>query len=159
LIAPFERDPAKRLEADWIDRADPRSGPRKIRVDPSRQIVDGTTAVLSFGDYFQEYRRHPELKSLGPDREPCHTWTRGLLSPRHVEAAEPLTRIGKESNRLAETPLPAELDKEAFLEYPRPRTCPGCGAEVSGRRKWCSDRCRKWASREHSAEPSEFGSG
>jgi hypothetical protein len=56
-----------------------------------------------------------------------------LLSPRRVEAAEPLTRIDKESNRLAETPLPADLDEEAFLEYPQRKRCPGCGVVVASR--------------------------
>jgi hypothetical protein len=114
LIAPFERNPEKRLEMKWIDRTNPRRGATSIRVDASREIKDCSVAVLSLGDYFDEYRPHPEIKALGPDGKPCHTWRRGLLWPRHLRVAEPLTRIGKESNRLAETPLPPDLDDKAM---------------------------------------------
>ncbi len=146
LIAPFERDQEKQLAADWIDRGDPKSPPVKIRVDPTREVVERSVAVLSYGDYFEDYRLHPEAKALAPDGQPCHPWTRGPLSPRHV-APSGIARIGKESNRLSETPMPSELDEEAVVEYPGPRACPGCGAEVGGRRKWCSEACRKRARR------------
>ena len=46
-----------------------------------------------------EYRVHPEPKSLGPDGQPCHRATTGLLSRRPVRAGARLY-IGKESNRL-----------------------------------------------------------
>jgi len=73
-------------------------------------------------------------------------WTQGLLEPRHI-APSRVVRIGKESNRLAETPMAAELDEEAVVEYPLPQRCPMCGVEVVGRRKWCSEACRKRAAR------------
>ncbi|MDQ3182688.1 MAG: hypothetical protein M3Q62_03915 [Actinomycetota bacterium] len=146
LIAPFERDPDKRLVADWIDRSHPASGPVKVRVDPSREIGEGSVAVLSYGDYFEDHRLHPEAKTLAPDGHPCHPWTRGLRERRHVVPSG-VVRIDKESNRLAETPMPAELEEEAVVEYPGPRTCPGCGVEVTGRRRWCSEACRKRSAR------------
>lgn len=56
----------------------------------------------------------PELKAADPtDGQPCHTWTRGLLIPRHITATE-LLRVGKESNRLADTDL--ALDEVADAE-------------------------------------------
>jgi hypothetical protein len=111
-------------------------------------LLEGSVAVQGYGGYFQEYRRHPERKMLGPDGKPCRAWTRGLLQPRRVRAADELLRIGKESNRLAETPLPLELDDGAVVEYPGARVCAGCGAPLVRRqRKWCADRCRNAARR------------
>jgi hypothetical protein len=146
LVAPFERDPVKRLQMPWIDRSDPQGGPVRIGVDDSPTIADSNIAVLSYGDYFEDYRLHPEAKMLAPDGHPCHPWTRGLLRPRHVTPSK-IVRIGKESNRLAETPLPVDLDHQAVVEYPEPKACAGCGTLVGGWRKWCSERCRKRAYR------------
>lgn len=146
LVAPFERDPAKRRTMDWIDRNAPERGTTRIRTDPLRRIEKDSTAVLSYGDYFEEYRLHPEAKALAPDGQPCHSWTRGLLQPRHVTPSK-IIRIGKESNRLSETAMPLELDEEAVVEYPAPRVCPGCRTTVEGRRKWCSEACRKRTAR------------
>jgi hypothetical protein len=58
--------------------------------------------VLSYRDYFNQYRNHPEAKMLGPDGRPCHTWTRGQLAPRHVRSQVPLKRIGKDEAGEAE---------------------------------------------------------
>jgi hypothetical protein len=70
--------------------------------------------VLGYGDYFKAYRRHPELEALASDGKPCHTWTRGLLGPREIHASG-VFRIGKESNRLSEDPLPADDEREAVV--------------------------------------------
>lgn len=145
LIGPFERDPAKGLELKWYDRGAPTNQALKIRVDQSLVYLGDTIAVQSFGNYFAEYRRHPEQKMLGPDKNPCRPWTRGLMQPRHVELSD-LRRIGKESNRLAETSLPLELDDK--LRYPRPGLCNGCGRRLEGRqRQWCSENRRKRSQR------------
>ena len=147
LIAPYERDPDRRFEAEWRDRADPEGEALSIRVDDSLEFVEGSVAVQSYGGYFDEYRRHPERKMLGPDGKPCRPWTRGLLQPREVWASE-LQRIGKESNRLAETALPLELDEGAVVEYPSELVCEWCGRQLRGRqRRWCCERCRKRAER------------
>jgi len=150
LIAPFERDPKKRMELEWHDRGAPRGQTCKIRVDSSLRYLEGSVAVQSFGDYFGEYRRHPEQKMLGPDGKPCRPWTRGLLQPRHVELSD-LRRIGKESNRLAETAMPLELDEHGVVEYGEALVCRACGDRLSGRqRTWCSDRCRRRYARKRS---------
>ena len=112
------------------------------RTHAGEQILKDSFAVLRYGDYFAAYRRHPELKALASDAKPCHTWTRGELRPRHVHAAG-ITRIGRESNRLADQSLPADDESEAVIEYPGRRTCAGCKIPVTGRRKWCSEACRK----------------
>ena len=148
LIAPFERDPKRRRNMSWIDRNDPATGARAIRTRDDREVIDGVTAVLSYRDYFDAYRRHPESKAADPsDGKPCHPWTRGLLTPRAVTATR-LVRIGKESNRLADTGLADDDFGSGVIEYPpATRPCLGCDRQVAGRRRWCSEACRKRAAR------------
>lgn len=147
LIAPFERDPERRRTSDWTDRDRPGAPTQRIRTDRPYEIRTDSTAVLSYADYFDNYRQHPETKAFDPaDGQPCHTWTRGLLQPWHITASG-LQRVGKESNRLADTHLQAD-EEEQIIDYPAPtRTCRGCDAQVAGRRQWCSDACRKRAYR------------
>lgn len=142
LVAAFERDPERRRHARWFDRSNPDLPARPVRTTGHEHARDASYAVLTYGDYFNSYRDHPERKMLDPDGTPCHRWTRGLLRRRHVEPAA-LHRVGKESNRLADDPLPADDETEAPIEYPEPRHCAGCGEPVGGRRKWCTEACRK----------------
>jgi hypothetical protein len=148
LIAPFELDPQRRLQLGWLDRTQPDHPPRRIRTDHPHETRDDSIAVLSYGDHFDNYRLHPETKALDPtDDERCHRWTRGLLNPWHIIATK-LNRIGKESNRLADDPQPVDGEDQPIIEYPAPgRKCRGCDAVVTGRRRWCSDACRKRSSR------------
>jgi hypothetical protein len=100
--------------------------------------------VQSYGDYFDEFRGHPETKALGPDGRPCKPSTQGLLQARHVRAMK-LVRAGKESNPFAEHPeLASDFDNRS-LEYPEP-ACRGCGEQME-RVGWCSEACRKQTSR------------
>jgi hypothetical protein len=147
LITPFERDPDKRLQAAWIDRDQPVAAARRIRADNAIEIRDDSITVLSYGDYFEQYRRHPEAKALDSfDTCGCHAWTTGVLTPHHVRGTA-LRRVGKESNRLADTPTPISEEDDAQIEYPSAKRCRGCEAEVFGRRSWCSEACRKRAAR------------
>ncbi|HEX2707598.1 MAG TPA: hypothetical protein VHM66_06260, partial [Solirubrobacterales bacterium] len=76
------------------------------------------------------------------DGRPCNPWSRGLLQPRHIELGE-LKRIGKESNRLAETAMPLEFDEQGVVEYGDPAVCDASGRALDGlRRKWCGELCR-----------------
>jgi predicted nucleic acid-binding Zn ribbon protein len=155
LIAPFERDPVRRLQAHWIDRDQPEQPPRRIHTASTPEYRAGSVAVLSYRDYFNLYRRHPESKALDPsDGKPCHPWTRGALQPWHLTATETI-RVGKESNRLTDTHQTVDDEDERAIEYPAPtRKCRGCDAPVNGRRQWCSERCRKRASRTNRVVPS-----
>jgi hypothetical protein len=64
--------------------------------------------VLSYRDYFNQYRQHPESKAHDPtDGKRCHPWTRGQLQPWHITATERV-RVGKESNRLTDTHQPVD---------------------------------------------------
>jgi hypothetical protein len=144
----FELDPQLRLQLGWLDPAQPDQPLRRIRTDHPHETHTDSIAVLSYGDYFDNYRMHPEGKAIDPaDTKPCHTWTRGLLHPWHITATA-LVRIGKESNRLAEDPQAVDDEDEHVIEYPAPgRKCRGCDAIVNWRRQWCSESCRKRAGR------------
>lgn len=149
LIAPFERDPVKRLHADWIDRNRPDEPSCRIHTSASPEYRIGSTRVLSYRDYFERYRQHPESKALDPsDGKRCHTSTRGQLKPWRITATEQI-RVGKESNRLTSEHGSCDHEPdEQVIEYPAPtRKCRGCEATVSGRRHWCSEACRKRAAR------------
>lgn len=99
LIAPFERDPTLRVQMRWTDRDRPDQPPTRIYTSTAPTLRSDATAVLSYRDYFSQYRQHPESKALDPtDGRPCHTWTPGLLCPWEVHASE-YVRVGKESNR------------------------------------------------------------
>jgi len=98
LISRYERDPAKWLRMRWIDRY---SRPPK-----SYAITTGTGSgnlvrVKSIATVIDEYRSHPESKSLDPDGAPCGPDTIGLLGRRPVRAAG-FVYIGKEANELDE---------------------------------------------------------
>ncbi len=41
---------------------------------------------LTYAHMIEEYIRHPEAKSLGPDGKPCTVETRGLLQRAHITA-------------------------------------------------------------------------
>jgi hypothetical protein len=145
LIAPFERDPVRRLQAHWIDRDQPEHPQRRIHTATTPECRPGSVHVLSYRDYFDQYRRHPESKALDPtDGKPCHTWTRGLLQPWHLTATD-LTRIGKESKRHTDTTQPTDDEDEPVIEYAR--KCRGCDKPVTGRQQWHSEACRKRAAR------------
>ena len=47
----------------------------------------------------EEYVRHPEAKSLGPDGNPCTAETCGLLQRAHITAGE-IRYIDKESSSM-----------------------------------------------------------
>ena len=146
LIAPFERDPVRRRQAHWIDRDRPNEASRRIHTSTQPEYRAGSFAVLSYRDYFNQYRQHAESKALDPtDGKRCHPWTRGQIKPWHITATE-LTRVGKESNRLTETHQSVDDEHEQVIEYPGPsRKCRGwdCQEVVGGRHQWCSESCRK----------------
>jgi hypothetical protein len=107
--------------------------------------IPGSTPVLAYHDYFNEYRAHPEHKALGPDGAPCHAWTRGHLQPPVVTATR-IDRIGKETIIGADDdPDPSEpISPE--IKHAEP-ACPICGEPLLGERQYYTDRCRKASSR------------
>jgi hypothetical protein len=153
LIAPFERDPVKRLHAAWIDRDHPEHHARQIHTSTNPEYRPGSTRVLSYRDYFNHYRHHPESKALDPtDGKRCHPWTRGQLHPWHVTATD-FGRVGKEGKRLADIHQPVDDEDERVIEYPAPtHKCRGCETIVSGRTRWCTEACRKRHARQTAAQ-------
>ncbi len=102
---------------NWIDRNCPNQPPRRIHTSQTPQLKPQSIAVLSYRDYFNQYRQHPESKALDPlDGKRCHPWTRGELQPWHITATEH-TRVGKESNRLTDTRRPSDDEEEQVIEY------------------------------------------
>jgi predicted nucleic acid-binding Zn ribbon protein len=151
LVAAREDDRAKRRELDWFDRADPSGRTYKIRTGDPQYVVPGTVAVQSYGDYFVDFRSHPEEKELGPDGEPCRPSTRGQLKPSTVYVTS-LVRIGKEANRLSNGNDSAEAAEFGAAEY-RQSACAGCGKAIPPNRKWCSEACRKRQERRTARTP------
>jgi hypothetical protein len=90
LLGPFEKDPARWEKMPYIN------------------IHDGTTHTLNpptvlalpqtFEMVFSQYVRHPEYKSLAPDRSPCDADSAGLLK-RYPVTATGCHLIGKETER------------------------------------------------------------
>ncbi len=54
---------------------------------------------LTYGHMIEEYVRHPEAKSLGPDGKPCTAETRGLLQRAHITAGQ-IRYIDKETSAM-----------------------------------------------------------
>ena len=98
LIHPFEPNPTRWLELEWIDHY---SGDR-FRIHTDGAPSPDSVKVKTNRDVLDRYRTHPEPKSLDPDGRPCHRQSVGLLQRRPVTATE-ISYIGKESNRLDET--------------------------------------------------------
>jgi len=48
------------------------------------QMNDPNSHPLTYAHMIEEYVRHPEAKSLGPDGNPCTAETRGLLQRAHI---------------------------------------------------------------------------
>ena len=90
LLAPFEKDSSR-----WM-------------IMPHINIHDGITHTLNsptlpvlvqtFEMVFQQYHRHPESKSFGPDGTSCKTDSKGLLK-RYPVTATAFHLIGKETER------------------------------------------------------------
>jgi hypothetical protein len=106
LVAPYETDPDRWASLDWRNVYDPDRAWRPFTVRPDddpRALVKVVAAndirVKTFRDVLDEYRDHPEPKSLGPDGLPCHRSTTGLLRRRPITVAAVHT-IGKEGHGL-----------------------------------------------------------
>lgn len=99
--------------------------------------------MQTYGDYFEEFRRHPESKLADSDGKPCHPWSRGALHPRYVTATS-IVRLGKESTRLT-TGRPIEEGAQLYRERAR---CGECRKQLADlRARYCSGACRQRAYR------------
>ncbi|GAC1414639.1 MAG: hypothetical protein NVSMB53_12720 [Gemmatimonadaceae bacterium] len=95
LLAPFNPDPRQWKKIPWVNSYDGTA----YRITTARRTSERTVRVKSYRDVLEEYIRHPEHKSLGPDGLPCTGDTVGLLQRRPVRIAR-VVAIGKEAHRL-----------------------------------------------------------
>jgi hypothetical protein len=87
--------------------------------------------VKTYRDVLDQYRHHPEAKSLAPDGGLCRGTTVGLLHHRPV-TAESVRHVGKESNKLEEVEAGLVHDPdEVYTEYVDVRRDPAWEAVVA----------------------------
>jgi len=96
LIAPYETDPKKWLQSNWIDQY---TGKQYRITTADTYRTRDTARVKTHGEALREYEFHPESKCADVHGRPCNRETIGLLQRRHVRI-DSITPIGKESNNL-----------------------------------------------------------
>jgi class 3 adenylate cyclase len=62
------------------DRHDENTIRYRVHTTNIADHIPASIPVLTYRDYFTEYRAHPEYKALGRRGHRCHAWTRGLLN-------------------------------------------------------------------------------
>lgn len=95
VIVPFssKQDEWSKLEGIDIHNKNRRGKYRRYRLD------DPDFHPFTYGHMIEEYIRHPEAKSLGPDGKPCTAETRGLLQRAHITAGK-IRYIDKETSSM-----------------------------------------------------------
>jgi hypothetical protein len=95
VIVPFSsrQEEWSKLEGIDIRNRNRRGRYRRYRLD------DPGFHPLTYGHMIEEYIRHPEAKSLGPDGTTCTAETRGLLQRAHITAGR-IRYIDKETSSM-----------------------------------------------------------
>ena len=95
VIVPFwsKQDEWCNLQGIDIHNKNRRGQFRRYRMD------DPDFHPLTYAHMMEEYIRHPEAKSLGPDGKPCKAETRGLLQRAHITAGR-VCYIDKETSSM-----------------------------------------------------------
>ncbi len=122
VIVPFssKQDEWRSLEGFDIHNRDRRGRYRRYRMD------DPDFHPLTYAHMMEEYIRHPEAKSLGPDGKPCTAETRGLLKRAHITAGR-IRYIDKETSSMwahsDDLSVVADYDETGFrvIEYGKSR--------------------------------------
>jgi hypothetical protein len=118
LIAPYESDPRRWLDLEWIDQY---TGRRYGVTTDGHHGTCETARVKTYGDVLREYEFHPESKCADADGKPSGKQTIGLLQRRHV-GIEQIKNIGKESNSLEDVESGTIHSAQiVYTEYPDPR--------------------------------------
>ena len=118
LVTPYDPDPRKWLEKDWIDQYTS----KRFRVTTAGHYGGRNLArVKTYGEIAAEYEFHPESKLADADGSPCSKQTVGLLQRRHVKIDQ-INCIGKESNSLEnlEEGL-VHSEQNVYTEYSDPK--------------------------------------
>lgn len=95
VIVPFSSKQREwgNIEGVDIHNKDRRGQFRRYRMN------DPAFRPLTFAHMIEDYIRHPEAKSLGPDGKPCTPETRGLLQRAHITAGR-IRYIDKETTSM-----------------------------------------------------------
>jgi hypothetical protein len=117
LISPYDPDPRKWLEKEWVDQYTR----KRFRITTRGHCGSRDIArVKTYGDVVTEYEFHPESKCADALEVPCDRQTVGLLQRRHVKIDQ-IKCIGKESNSLEEVDAGLEHSvKNVYTEYADP---------------------------------------
>jgi hypothetical protein len=118
LIAPYEKDPRRWLQMNWIDQYTE----TPYRINTAGHHGSRTSArVKTYGEVLREYEFHPESKCADAEGNVCGKQTVGLLQRRHVRI-DGIKYIGKESNSLEEVDAGLFHSPEnVYTEYVDPR--------------------------------------
>ena len=118
LITPFDSDPRKWLDKEWIDL----HSKKRFRITTQGYYGSRQTArVKTYGDVVTEYEFHPESKCADPSGEPCEKQTTGLLQRRHIKIDQ-IKCIGKESNSLESVDEGMiHSEQNVYTEYADPK--------------------------------------
>ena len=118
LITPYDADPRKWLEKEWIDQ----HSKKRFRITTHGHCGTRQTArVKTYGDVVTEYEFHPESKCADGSGNPCERQTTGLLQRRHVKI-DVIKCIGKESNNLEAVDEGLEhSERTVYAEYSDPK--------------------------------------
>lgn len=102
LVTPFERDPSKWLNAEYIDVSNPNGD--TIHVTDKPQVTDdgegvdfGVHIIRTWRSVVREFGQHPEVKYCDSNGRTCDKKTRGVLYRHHIRIGH-IEYIGKESN-------------------------------------------------------------
>ena len=118
LVSPYDPDPRKWLDQEWIDQY---TGGR-FRITTRGHCGSKHTArVKTYGDVVAEYEFHPESKCADSHGKSCERQTVGLLGRRHIKIDQ-IKCIGKESNSLENVDAGlVHSEKNAYNEYVDPK--------------------------------------
>jgi hypothetical protein len=118
LISPFDSDPRKWCDIEWIDRY----SVRQYRITTEGHCgLKGIARVKTYGDVLAEYEHHPESKCADALGRPCGRQTVGILYRRHVKIDQ-VKFIGKESNSLENVEAGLiHSGENVYTEYVDPR--------------------------------------
>jgi hypothetical protein len=118
LISPFERNPRKWFNKEWIDEYS------KKRYRATTLGDHGTrhaARVKTYGEVIEQYESHAESKCANQNGEASDQTTIGLLGRRHIRI-DGIEYIGKESNLLEEVLAGSVHDSNnVYTRYPNIR--------------------------------------
>jgi hypothetical protein len=118
LISPYDPDPRKWLEKEWVDQYTR----KRFRITTCGHYGSRDIArVKTYGDVVTEYEFHPESKCADAFENPCDRQTVGLLQRRHVKIDQ-IKCIGKESNSLESVEEGmVQSEQNVYTEYADPK--------------------------------------